>query len=261
MKNIKIERPLVFLDVESTGLNVKQDRIIEITMLKIFPDGKEEVKSKRINPEIPIPAESFAIHGISNDDVKDEPTIGEYAGEIIDFLNNCDIAGFGIIKYDLPLIENELKRIGVKLDKTSRNVIDSMVIFHRMEPRDLTSAYKKYCAKELDNAHQSNTDVKATAEVLDGQMGVYGNLKNDIHQLHLFCNPDEENFVDKEGKLVWRNNDIVINFGQHQGKLLSEIVKITPDYLNWILRSDFEDDLKSIVCDALGGKYPIKVVH
>ncbi len=173
MKNLRLDRPLAFIDVETTGLNPYSDRIVELSILKIYPDGSEDYKSHRINPQIPIPAEATAIHGITDADVAEEPYFYQYARSIRDFLEDCDIAGFNVIKFDLPCLEAEFARANIEFTRRDRYLIDSQVIYHIREPRTLESAYQKYCGKEMVNAHCAEADAKATAEILDSQLEIY----------------------------------------------------------------------------------------
>jgi DNA polymerase-3 subunit epsilon len=258
INEILSNRNLAIIDIESTGTNPKVDRIVEITVLKITIDGKEEIRSRRINPEITIPEESIAIHGITNEDVKNEPTFKQYASSLSKFLENCDLAGFGIKKFDIPILEAEFRRCGINFNKNDRYIIDALTIYHKFEPRDLSAAYRKYCGKELLNPHDSKSDVEATKEVLMKQIDFYDELPKDIKELHLFCNEKENNWIDSEGKFIWRNGEAIINFGIHMNKKLSEIALNNKNYLQWIIRDDFADDTKKIALDAINGIIPRK---
>jgi DNA polymerase-3 subunit epsilon len=256
MKNLRFDKPLTFIDVETTGLNPYSDRIVELSILKIHPDGTEEYKSHRINPEIPITAETTAIHGITNADVVSEPAFHQYARSIRDFLEDCDIAGFNVIKFDLPFLEAELARANVEFSRQGRYLIDSQVIYHQRDPRNLQAAYKKYCGKEMDNAHSAEADAKAAAEILNGQLEMYQDLPKDIAGLSALCYEVEENTIDIEGKFIWSEGEALCNFGKHKGRLLREIAIDYPEYLEWISRGNFSLEVKKIVIRALNGEFP-----
>ena len=202
MKNLKLERPLTFIDVETTGLNTSYDRIVELTVLKIFPDGSEEQKSVRINPEVPIPPAATKIHGITDEDVAHEPPFRRYAKGMLSYLDGCDLAGFGIIRFDIPISSSEFKRAGVELDLEGRRVVDPLFIYHKLEPRDLATAYRTYCGKELEKAHTSAGDARASSEILDALLSVHSDLPSGMDQLHEFCHPREPDWIDDEGRLI-----------------------------------------------------------
>jgi DNA polymerase-3 subunit epsilon len=258
MKNLRLDRPLAFIDVETTGLSPYSDRIVELSILKIYPNGSKEYKSHRVNPGIPIPAETTAIHGITDADVAGEPLFRQYARNIRDFLEDCDIAGFNVIKFDLPFIEAELARANIEFSRRGRYLIDSQVIYHQRDPRDLQAAYKKYCGKEMDNAHSAEEDAKAAAEILDGQLETHRDLPKDAAGLSSLCYKVEENTVDVEGKFIWAEGDVVCNFGKYKGRLLKEIAKAYPDYLEWMSHGDFSAEVREIADKALKGEFPEK---
>lgn len=257
MKNLRLDRPLAFIDVETTGLNPYSDRIIELSILKIHPDGSEDYKSHRVNPEIPIPAEATAIHGITDADVAEEPYFHQYAKSIRDFLEDCDIAGFNVIKFDLPCLEAEFARTNIEFTRRNRYFIDSQVIYHMREPRTLEAAYQKYCGKEMVNAHCAKEDAKATAEILDSQLEIYQDLPRDAAGLCALCYQVGENAVDSEGKFIWSQGEATFNFGKHKERSLREIAADYPDYLEWMSRGDFSPEIKDIVTKALKGEFPI----
>lgn len=252
MKNLNLDRPLAFIDLETTGLSTSHDRIVELTVLKAHPDGMEELRSRRINPGIPIPKQVTEIHGITDEDVKDEPTFRQYASGLRDFLEGCDLAGFNVKKFDLPLLEAEFKRAGVDFSREGRRIIDAQVIFHTQEPRNLTAAYRKYCGKDLDGAHTSEADIKATAEILASQLDYYPDLPRDIQALHDYCNPREPDWVDADGKLIQTDEGIVFGFGQYRGKLLTDIARLDLGYLEWIVGGDFSEEVRKTVQETSG---------
>ena len=202
LKNLKLERPLAFIDVETTGLNPYSDRIVELSILKVHPDHGEEYKSHRMNPGVPIPAEATAVHGITDADIAEEPKFQQYAKSIRDFLDNCDIAGFSVIQFDLPCLEAEFARAGIEFSRRGRQLVDSKVIYHQRDPRDLQAAYQKYCGKGMESAHSAEEDAKAAAEVLDGQLEMHGDLPRDVPGLCALCYVSDERFIDSEGKFI-----------------------------------------------------------
>lgn len=257
LKNLILDKPLAFIDVETTGLQPNVDRIVELSILKIHPDGNYKYKSHRINPGIPIPAEATAIHGITDEDVVNERKFQEYASSVYDFLEGCDIAGFNVLKFDIPFLEAEMRRAGVPFQNSDRKLIDVQILYHLLEPRDLKSAYLKYCGKDMELAHTAQGDVKAAAEILDKQLEVHQNLPKNVAGLHALCRPGLDNYVDPEGKFIWSNGEIVCHFGRkYYGWTLKQLTSQAPDYLQWILSSDFSPDVKKLVYNALQGIFP-----
>ena len=262
LKNLKLERPLAFIDIETTGLRPHTDRIVELSILKVHPDGSEEYKSHRVNPGLPIPAETTAIHGITDADVSKELAFRQYAKSVRDFLDGCDISGFSVISFDLPCLEAEFRRAGVDFSRQNRQLIDSKIIFHMKEPRTLKAAYLKYCGKELENAHCAEEDAKASAEVLDGQLEAYQDLPRDASGLCALCYEGGKNYVDAEGKFVWVDGEAVCTFGRdNKGLRLKDIAADNPGFLTWILERDFSPEVKEIVAKALDGEFPIRRSH
>lgn len=236
---LNLKNPLVFFDLETTGINVTHDRIVEISLLKVYPNGKEEVKSRLINPEMPIPAQATAIHGISDEDVKDCPTFKQVAKSLAQILEGADIAGFNSSRFDVPMLSEEFLRAGIDFDFKKRKFIDVQIIFHRKEPRTLSAAYKFYCDKELIDAHSAEADTRATYEVLKGQLKRYEDLENDIDFLSKEFSSFNDN-VDFAGRMIYDENGIeVFNFGKHKGKSVSSILKNEPSYYSWIMEGDF----------------------
>ncbi len=257
MKHLQLDRPIAFIDVETTGLSPYSDRIVELSILKVHPDGTEKYESHRINPERPIPAETTAIHGITDADVAGEPAFRQYAKSIRDFLNDCDISGFNVIKFDLPFLEAELRRAGVEFSRQGRYLIDSQVIYHQRDPRDLQAAYQKYCGKEMENAHSAEEDAKAAAEILNGQLEMHQDLPQDVPGLSALCYKADENSIDAEGKFIWSKGEAVCNFGKkHKGHKLKDISIEDPEYLEWIASKDFSPEVKGIASKALDGEFP-----
>jgi len=262
LKNLKLERPIAFVDVETTGTKPHLNRIVELSILRIEPNGGMEYKSHRVNPGVPIPVDANAVHGIADADVAKEPAFRQYAKGLLDFLADCDISGFNVITFDLPFLEAEFARAGLDCTFKDRQVVDSMVIFHQKVSRDeigvrnLKAASLKYCGKELKNAHGAENDVTASAEILDGQIATHSDLPSDVPGLCDFCNEVRKYFVDIEGKFIWEEGEVVFNFGKHARRQLKEITQEYPDYLQWILSSDFRPDVYDIVSNALDSEFP-----
>jgi DNA polymerase-3 subunit epsilon len=256
LKNLKLERPLAFVDVETTGLRPASHRIVELSILKIHPDGKREYKSHRLDPEVPIPVDATAIHGITDADVAGEPKFSQYAKSIRDFLDGCDIAGFNVIRFDLPFLEAEFKRAGVEFSRKERQLVDSQIIFHKLEPRDLAAAHVKYCGEEMETTHTAEGDATAAAKILDGQLEKHPGLPKGVRGLCAICYTTPENYVDTDGKFVWLDGEVVCNFGKNTGRRLKDLVEQDPDYLRWIIGKDFTTEVKEMVGKALSGEFP-----
>ncbi|MCL2245603.1 MAG: 3'-5' exonuclease [Lentimicrobiaceae bacterium] len=257
--NLSLTRPIVFFDVETTGLNIGKDKIIELALLKVNPDGSEATKVWRVNPEIPIAKEAEAIHGISNADLKDAPVFAEVADEVHHFLENCDLAGYNSNKFDLPLLVEEFLRVGKDFDLRDKKCIDVQNIFHKMEPRNLSAAYRFYCQKELIDAHQALADTRATFEILKGQLEKYDGethedaktgkitkLENNIKVLSDFSR--EVRTVDFAGHIVFNEKDEeVFNFGKYKGVPVVKVFTIEPPYYDWMMKADFPLYTKKII--------------
>lgn len=253
---LKLKRPMVVLDLETTGVNYRYDRIIEIGAVKIFADGREEVFERRVNPERPIPADSTRIHNITDEDVEDELPFHGVAGELLRFLTGCDICGFGVQRFDIPMLAAEFSRVGVAFPDPGTKVIDAQIIFHKREPRTLSAALELYCQRPHEDAHSALADVRATIAVLEGQMKYYGDLPDDVSLLSDICDPDGGDSIDRDGRLKWSGDEIVIAFGQKAGMSLRELVQNEPTYLKWMLKKDFSPEVKTIVQNALNGNFP-----
>lgn len=235
---LNLKNPLVFFDLETTGIDIVKDRIIEISYVKVFPNGKEESKTMRINPGMPIPPASTAIHGITDDDVKDCPLFKNVAKQLAAQIEGCDLAGYNSNRFDSPLLAEEFLRAGVDIDLTRRKFIDVQTIFYKMEQRTLAAAYKFYCQKSLENAHTAAADTMATYEVLKAQLDRYPELKNDVTFLSEFSS--FTNNVDFAGRMVYNEkNQEVFNFGKYKGRLVEEVLKQEPAYYSWMMNGDF----------------------
>ena len=243
---LNLKNPIVFFDLETTGINIVKDRIVEISFVKVHPNGKEETKTRRINPEMPIPPESTAIHGITDEDVKDCPTFKEIAKSLAAQIEGCDLAGYNSNRFDIPLLAEEFLRAGVDIDLNKRKFVDVQTIFHKMEQRTLSAAYKFYCNKSLENAHTAAADTMATYEVLKAQLDRYPDLKNDINFLSEYsC---FTNNVDFAGRMVYNEKkQEVFNFGKYKGKLVSEVLRNDPGYYSWIMQGDFPLNTKKML--------------
>ena len=236
--NLKLGKPIAFFDLETTGVDVATDRIVEISIIKIMPNGDKEIKTKRINPTIPIPAASSAVHGITDVDIAQSPTFKEVAKELSKFIEGCDLAGFNSNKFDIPLIAEEFLRADVDFDVSKRNLVDVQNIFHKLEQRTLSAAYQFYCNKSLNNAHSAEADTIATYEILEAQIEKYSELENNVKFLAEFSQRTTN--ADLMGRIVFDENGIeVFNFGKHKGKSVEKIFEIEPGYYSWMMNGDF----------------------
>lgn len=235
---LKLRNPLIFFDLETTGTDVVKDRIVELSYLKVYPDGREESKTWLVNPGIPISSEATAIHGISDADVKDSPSFQQIAQTLANEFEGCDFAGFNSNKFDIPLLAEEFLRTNVDFDMKKRKFIDVMVIFMKMEQRNLAAAYRFYCNRELDNAHSAEADTRATYEVLQAQIDRYSELENDVDILSVFSAHTRN--VDYMGRIIYNDQDVeVINFGKYKGVPVEEVLERDPGYYGWIMNADF----------------------
>lgn len=240
---LQLQRPIVFFDLETTGTNITADRIVEISIIKVCPDGSRVEKTRRINPEMHIPEAATAIHRITDEDVAGEPTFTQLANSLARFITGCDIAGFNSTRFDVPLLDEEFRRAGIDFDFTGVRFIDVQNIYHKKEPRTLAAAYRFYCNDELDNAHQANADTKATLDVLMAQLERYPDLATDVDGLSKFSAMNDA--VDFMGRLVRdsRGREI-INFGKHKGKVAEVVLAEEPSYYKWLMDGDFPHSTK-----------------
>lgn len=250
LKYIRLERPLAVLDLETTGTDTRNDRIIEVSVLRLAPGGEIDHRTRRVNPGVPIPPEATAVHGINDDDVADMPSFRGIAPALTRFLDGCDLAGFNLLNYDLKLLVAEYNRASLLFPVAGRKVVDACKIYHKREPRDLTAAYRFYCGLEHVGAHGAAADVLATAAILDAQVVRYEDLPRTVDGLHGYCN--DPCALDMGGMFA-RDEDGVIVFirGKYKGRSLHDIAQTKPDYLDWMQREDFYDDTKGIALEAL----------
>lgn len=241
---LKLQRPIIFFDLETTGTNITRDRIVEISIIKVLPSGEEVERTRRINPEMPIPAEATAVHHITDADVADEPTFKQIAKSLAEMFTDCDIAGFNSNRFDIPLLLEEFHRAGIVLDMSKTRLVDVQTIYHKMEPRNLTAAYRYYCGKNLEDAHSASADTRATLEVLKAQLDRYAeSLVNDVKALAEFSSHGRN--VDFAGRLVYNDaNKEVINFGKYKGQIAEEVLRRDPGYYNWVQQGDFQQNTK-----------------
>ena len=255
-RRLRLERDLVFLDTATTGADISMDRIVQLALVRLRPDGSREEYETLVNPEMEIPLEAERIHGITNEMVAFAPPFRRLAPELLERLSGADLAGFNLLRFDLPLLKSEFERSGHPWDPSSCRVLDVQVLFHRMEPRDLTAAYRFYCGKTLEGAHGALVDTRATLEVLQAQVARYAELPDDVAGLDRLFNQPDARFVDSHRRFYWRNNEATFNFGNRRGQTLREVASSSPDYLRWILERDFPSEVKGIVASALEGRFP-----
>lgn len=251
----------MFLDLETTGANPAVDRIVEISLIKVFPGGRRETMTQRVNPGIPIPPDATRIHGIGDADVTDAPRFPEIAADFLRFIDTADLAGFNIQRFDLPLLLRELATAGQRFDLTDRAIVDAQVIYHRKVPRDLSAAYRLYCGKDLRDPHTARADVEACLEVLDAQLATYPDLPRTPQGLYKhFLPPRDPDAIDPDGRFVWEGEEAVLTFGPEgiRRRPLREVALKDRGFLEWILRKDFRPEVKAIVQDALTGKFPVR---
>jgi DNA polymerase III subunit epsilon len=251
-KNLALQKPLAVIDLETTGTDTQSDRIVEIAILRIEPNGKRSRLTRRINPAIPIPASATEVHGITDADVAEEPSFSDVASHLLAFLQDCDLCGFNLKRFDLRVLQGEFVRAGQQFSLTGRAIVDVLEIFHTYERRDLAAAVRFYCNRDHANAHAADADVCATAEVLDAMLARYEDLPRSAAEPHQhFKDP---NAVDSSGYFVRIEGQVRFAFGKHRGQPLDAVARAKPDYLKWILAQDFFDDTKAIVRQALGAR-------
>lgn len=245
---LNLKRPIVFFDLETTGIDIAKDRIVEISMVKVMPDGEEIVKTRKLNPGMPIPPESTAIHGITDEDVRDCPGFAQVARSLEQFVRGCDFGGFNSNRFDLPMLVEEFLRAGIDVDFKRHKFIDVQNIFHKKEQRTLVAAYKFYCEKELTDAHSAEADTLATYEVLKAQLERYPDLENDIDVLSEYSTRGE--WVDYAGRIVYDEKGVeVFGFGKYKGRSVVEVFNIEPSYYAWMMNGDFPLYTKKVITE------------
>jgi len=256
---LNLNRPIAFIDLETTGLSIASDRIIEISIVKVLPGGETEIRTERVNPTIPISPQAMAVHGIKDEDLKDKPTFAELAPSLLQFISNSDLGGYNAIKFDIPLLVEEFLRVDVDFDTKNRKIVDVQNIFHKMEQRTLVAAYKFYCNKELTNAHSAEADTIATYEVLKAQLDKYENtpfkdkngdisypVKNDVNLLSEFSYHTKN--ADLVGQIIFNDkNEEVFNFGKYKGKSVEKTFATEPQYYDWMMKSQFPLSTKKVI--------------
>jgi DNA polymerase-3 subunit epsilon len=249
MAQLSLKRPVIFFDLETTGVDPAKDRIVELAMIKLSPGGKKDSYIKRVNPGIPIPAEATAIHGIADEDIKDSPAFKQIAHHLYDWMKHCDLGGYNSSRFDLPLLAEEFLRAGVEIDFTERHMIDVQQIFFKMESRTLSAAYNFYCNKQLDNAHSAEADIMATIEVLEAQLDKYSDLSNEVKALNDLSN--SEQYVDYARRIVIKDGHPVFNFGKYKGKKVEDVFNTEPQYYDWMMQADFSLHTKQKISEIL----------
>ena len=238
--SLQLSRPLAIFDLETTGTNITADRIVEIAIIKLMPNGSEQSYQKRVNPGIPIPPEISAIHGIYDKDIADAPTFAQIAEEVITFIGDADLGGYNSNKFDIPVLSEELMRAGIDVDLSIKYFVDVQNIFHKMEQRTLSAAFQFYCGRSLENAHNALHDTRATLDVLKAQLQRYPELKQDVAFLADFSKGGNFDLLDFAGRIaVNAKGEAIYNFGKHRGKTIKEVMKLEPGYYGWMLDADF----------------------
>ncbi len=246
---LQLSRPICFIDLETTGINVSIDKIVEIAIIKIMPDGTRQVKRKLVNPEMPIPPSSSEIHGITDEMVKEAPTFKAIANEVKQFMEGSDIGGYNSNRFDIPMLNEEFLRAGIAIDMETRKLLDVQKVFHMMEQRTLSAAYKFYCNKTLEDAHTAEADAMATYEVLEAQVARYPNLGNTVEAIVKFTGEDQ--IVDFARRFIMEQGVEVFNFGKHKGKPVTQVLKEEPQYYDWMMKGDFALHTKQKLTEIL----------
>ena len=254
---MKITKPLVIFDLETTGTWIGKDKIVEIGMVKVMPDGRKEDYLKRVNPGMPIPPNVSRIINIVDEDVKDAPPFKDIAEDVLKFIGDSDLAGFNAQKFDIPILEREMIEAGLSFHWKNRDIYDAQKVYHIHEKRDLTAAYQFYCDKKLETAHSALGDATATMEILDAQIKRYGSTEQGIESLKDFKYERSSDYFDKERKFCWWNGELYPTFGKYgKKKHLKDIAEEDRNYLEWILAKDFSDEVKTLISEALKGEFP-----
>ncbi|MFD0763101.1 exonuclease domain-containing protein [Lutibacter aestuarii] len=257
---LKLKKPIIFFDLETTGVNIATDRIVEISILKVFPNGNKESKTWLVNPVIEIPKEASDIHGITNEQVLNEPTFNELAPLVNEMIKGCDLAGFNSNRFDIPLLAEEMIRANVDFDMKGRVAIDVQVIYHKKEERTLSAAYNFYCGKSLKNAHSAEADTNATYEILKAQLDKYSDLKNDVKFLNEYSTFNKR--ADFAGFIMYNEDEKeMFTFGKYKGRTVAEVLKENPGYFSWIQNADFPLYTKKVLAELKENLFPKKKVN
>ena len=244
--DLNLKTPIIFFDLETTGVNITHDKIVEISYIKVYPNGAEEEKTIRVNPGRHIPEEATAVHHITDEDVKDAPLFKEIAKNLSKVFEGCDIAGFNSNRFDIPLLSEEFLNAGITIDLSKRKFVDVQTIFHKMEQRTLVAAYKFYCDKDLNDAHSASADTRATYEVLKAQLDRYSELRNDVDYLSDFSSQKKN--VDLMGRIVYNDKqEETFNFGKYKGQTVVDVLRKDPGYYAWMMQGDFAQDTKRVL--------------
>lgn len=246
---LQLQRPIAFIDLETTGVNISTDKIVEIGIIRIMPDGSKQSKRKLINPQMPIPVESSAIHGITDEMVKDAPIFKQVANEIKQFIDNCDLGGYNSNRFDIPMLIEEFVRAGLEFSTDGRKMVDVQKIFHMMEQRNLSAAYKFYCNRSLEEAHSAEADAHATWEVLLAQVERYPHIGDTLESIVKFTGEDD--IVDFARRFIRVNGIEIFNFGKHKGKPILEVLKAEPQYYDWMMKGEFAMNTKQKLTEIL----------
>ena len=263
MSGLRIARPLVVFDLETTGVEIGRDRIVEIGVVRLDPDGSRDEWVQRINPDMPIPPGATAVHGITDDDVRDMPRLADVAAHLLALFADADAAGFNSASFDLPFLAADLERVGQTLDRSSLRHVDAMRIFHLKEPRDLSAALRFYCGREHAGAHSALADARATLDILEAQVARYDDLPADVGGLHAFCGQGRAEGIDPDGKLVWNaQGEASFTFGKYRGRTLREVQAEDPGYLRFLQRADLEKpfsaEVRRLAREAAAGRFPVR---
>lgn len=255
---LDLDKPVIIFDLETTGLIMTMDRIVELAYIKIFPNGKVVKEDIYLNPEMKISEESMAVHGITDEQVAGQPTFKDRAQEFWDIFANCYYSGFNVISFDLPLLKREFVRVGMDFEYSSEDIIDSKTIYHEMEKRTLSAAYKFYCGKEHVDAHNALADVEVTAEILTKQIEMYKDILDSEYIKKIHGNSNMDRFVDGDRKFYWRDGEAFFAFSKFKDNPLKKVAETEPGFLNWMLGADFSEQTKEIIRKALSGEFPEK---
>ena len=253
---LTLKKTLAFSDLETTGLSTATDRIVEIAIVAYHPGGSVRKFHSHVNPEMRITQSATAVHGITDADVALEPTFSALASRVAEFIQDSDLAGYNIKRFDLPLLINEFQRAGIAFSAEGRNIIDAQTIYHQKEPRTLSAAVRFYCGREHEGAHSALADIEATADVFAAQLARYEDLPKNIEELSALLNQKDPSWADDDGKLIWDGEEILINFGKHRGKSLRSLIRESPDYLSWIMNGEFSPSVKNVIGNTLTGSHP-----